>query len=244
MANYKIKVIIPIRQSEAEQFLPGFEKEINAVIGSDFSVEYVALKSQATKFIQSRASELWDSRDIVELALAAQYEGCAGVFVNCFGEPAVEVLKEVLDIPVVGGFSPAMVNAMMVSSRFSIVTVVDSVVPMLWDLSRQMGLTSQLASVRRVGIPVDQLTDNDTLITALVNESKIAIEQQGAEAIVLGCTGMLEVHNEVAAKLQQMYCCEVPVIAPVGAAIGVLQNLILNGLSASRLTYYTPTEFD
>ena len=243
MEPYKIKVIIPIRQSEAERFLSGFESEINQVIGSDFAVDYTALDSQATAFIQSRASELWDSRSIVELAIEAQKEGFSGVFVNCFGEPGVEVLKEILDIPVVGGFAPAMMNAMMVSSRLSIVTVVDSVVPMLWDLSRKMGLGNQLASVRKVDIPVTELTSDDLLVEQLVKESKIAIDQQGAEAIVLGCTGMLKVHQEVSSQLSDSYNRYVPVIAPVGAAIGILQNLIKNDLSASRLTYYKPTEF-
>ena len=243
-AKQKIMVIIPIAADSAEAFMPGFETEINAAISSDFEVTYKSLSGQATPFIQSRTAEFWDTFGIIEIAQQAQKEGFNGIFVNCFGEPGVEVLKEIVDIPVVGGFYPAIANAMMVSSRFSIVTVLPSVVPMLWTLARQMGVTSSIASVREVGLPVDQLENIELLQQKLLEQSIIAIEQDGAEAILLGCTGMLEVNQWLANELETYFNGQyVPVVAPVGSAIGALQNLIKNKLSASRLAYYKPVEF-
>jgi allantoin racemase len=244
-AKQKIMVIIPIAADSAEAFMPGFETEINAAISSDFEVTYKSLPGQATPFIQSRTAEFWDTFGIIEIAQQAQKEGFNGIFVNCFGEPGVEVLKEIVDIPVVGGFYPAIANAMMVSSRFSIVTVLPSVVPMLWTLARQMGVTSSIASVREVGLSVNQLEDTDLLKQKLLEQSIIAIEQDGAEAILLGCTGMLEVNQWLANELETYFNGQyVPVVAPVGSAIGALQNLIKNNLSASRLAYYKPVEFE
>lgn len=241
----KIMVIIPIAEGSAQEFMPGFETEINAVISSDFEVTYKSLSGYATPFIQSRAAEFWDTFGIIEIAQQAQKDGYSGIFVNCFGEPGVEVLKEIVDIPVVGGFYPAIANAMMVSSRFSIITVVPSVVPMLWTLARQMGVTSSIASVREVGLPVNELENIERLKEKLFEQSKIAIEQDGAEAILLGCTGMLEVNQWLAEELKSYFQKQyVPVVAPVGSAIGALQNLISNKLSASRLGYYKPVEFE
>ncbi|MDA0147420.1 aspartate/glutamate racemase family protein [Vibrio sp. LaRot3] len=242
MTHKRIMVIVPVSNQSAQSFIPGFEQEISPVLSPDFSVEYVALDEGATPFIQTRTAELWNSQQILTKAIQAEKAGFDGIFVNCFGEPAVESLKEALSIPVVGGFAPAAMNAMMVANRFSIVTVVESVVPMLWDLARQQDIANHVASIRHADLPVDQLHDTDKLKQKLLEQSAIAIEEQGAQAIILGCTGMLEVHDYLCQALSRKYQRYIPVIAPVGSAIGMLQNLVNNQLKPSRLAYGEPTE--
>jgi Asp/Glu/hydantoin racemase len=114
---------------------------------------------------------------------------------------------------------------------------------MLWDLARQWGMANHLASVRQAGIPVEQLEDKDALKSALLAQSLKAVQDDQAEAIVLGCTGMLEVNQWLTSELETQLGRYVPVVAPVGAAIGMLQSLMSNQLRASRITYEPPTEF-
>ncbi|WP_260258599.1 aspartate/glutamate racemase family protein [Vibrio intestinalis] len=242
MTQKKIMVIVPVSNQSAQSFIPGFEQEISPVLSPDFSVEYVALDEGATPFIQTRTAELWNSQQILTKAIQAEKAGFDGIFVNCFGEPAVESLKEAVSIPVVGGFAPAVLNAMMVANRFSIITVVESVVPMLWDLARQLDVANHVASIQHANLPVNQLHDTEKLKQSLLEQSAIAIEQQGAQAIILGCTGMLEVHDYLSHALSSKYQRYIPVVGPVGSAIGVLQNLINNQLKPSRLAYGEPTE--
>ncbi|NOI30379.1 hydantoin racemase [Vibrio coralliilyticus] len=243
MTEQRLLVIIPISEAGARPFIEAFKREIEPIRDPNVHVDYQALGDRATPFIQSRAAELWDGRDIARVALEAERDGYDGLFINCFGEPAVEAVKEIVDIPVVGGFAPAMMNAAMVSSRFSIVTVVSSVVPMLWDLARQWGMANHLASVRQAGIPVEKLDNKIELQQALLAQSLSAIRDDQAEAIVLGCTGMLEVNQWLTDALEDELGRYVPVVAPVGAAIGMLQSLMSNRLRASRITYEPPTEF-
>ena len=108
---------------------------------------------------------------------------------------------------------------------------------MLEEQARALGITDNLASIRNVGMPVKDLKDRDKLIRHLVAESEQAITQQGAQAIILGCTGMVDVVDAVRDKLQSKGL-PAPVIDPSYAAITLLQSLVRCGLSQSPLCYY------
>jgi allantoin racemase len=162
--------------------------------------------------------------------------GCAGAFVNCFGDPGVRAARELLDIPVVGGFEPAMLLAMGLADKISIVTVLKNVIPMIRSNIIKAGIQERVASVRVVNIPVLELSDFDKLISAIYGESKKAIEQDGAEAIVLGCTGLAGVAEAIRVKLQgDGY--DVPVVDPTLAAVKLLEVYGQLGLRPSKLTY-------
>ena len=137
----------------------------------------------------------------------------------------------------VGGFDGAVLMAMSIAQKFSIVTVVPSVVPMLEAQARDLGISSSIASIRNVNMPVQDLGDKTKLIAHLLEQSKQAIEQDGAQAIVLGCTGMVDVVDAVAEGLKQANL-PAPVIDPSYASVCLLQSLIRCGVSQSRLTYY------
>jgi allantoin racemase len=161
---------------------------------------------------------------------------CAGVFVNCFGDPGVRAARELLDIPVVGGFEPAMLLAMGLADRISIVTVLKNVIPMIRANIIKAGIVERVASVRVVNIPVLELGDFEKLIEAIYAQSKEAIEQDGAEAIVLGCTGMAGAAEAIREKLLDNGY-DVPVIDPTLAAVKLLEVYGQMGLKPSRLTY-------
>ena len=161
---------------------------------------------------------------------------CAGAFVNCFGDPGVRGARELLDIPVVGGFEPAMLLAMGLADKISIVTVLKNVVPMIRGNIIKAGIQERVASVRVVNIPVLELGDFEKLIGAIYEESKKAIEQDGAEAIVLGCTGMAGAAEAIRDKLWgDGY--DVPVVDPTLAAVKLLEVYTQLGLRPSKLTY-------
>jgi allantoin racemase len=141
-----------------------------------------------------------------------------------------------VDIPVVGGFTPAVLTANAVAQRYSVVTILPEVIPMLEDLERELGITANIVSNLYVDIPVQDLTDKEKLIKRLYKQSLRAIAQ-GAQAIVLGCTGMLGVAEEVQKKLAEKKK-PAPVIDPTKAAITMLQSLVRMEISQSRLTYY------
>jgi allantoin racemase len=132
-----------------------------------------------------------------------------------------------------------MLVATLLSHRFSIVTVLDSVVPMLENLARRYGVESRLASVRVVDIPVLDL-DAGGLVDALAEQSLLAVEEDGAHAIVFGCTGMEGHAPRIAEALAAAGHPGIPVIDPVLTALKLAEAVVELGLAQSQATWASP----
>jgi allantoin racemase len=176
---------------------------------------------------------------IVEQVVLAEKEGCDGVFIDCFGDPGVVAAREMVWIPVVGAFQPAALTACALAGRWSVVTVLKNVVPMLRDLARRLGVESNIASVRDIDTPVLELQDKNVFKKRLLEQIERAVDEDGAEAVILGCTGMIGVARWLQDEMARAGK-PVPVIDPTAAAIGYLQLAVRGGLSHSKTCYRTP----
>ena len=234
--QYKLLVIIPIVTTK---FNDGLKKEIGVVQASDFQIDYQNL-SHGTNFIESRYAEFLDTDSIVEIAKQAEKDGYDAIFITCFGEPGVSVVRELVNIPVIGGFLSSAMTSNVLSERFSIVTVVPDVVPMLRELARALGVEENLASIRVIDVPVPQLGNIPLVEQKLVEQSLAAIRVEGAQAILMGCTGMLGVREYVEQKIQETLQLQepVPVISPNQHSVAYLQSMVRMGLTHSRLAFF------
>ncbi len=233
----KIKIITPII---TDQFNRQVADEVGQFTAPDteISVENIA---HGAASIECAYDEVLNGPDIVRMAVQAEKDGFDAVFIDCFGDPGVDAARELVSIPVVGGFQPSVLTACLLAGRFSIVSVLPSVVPLLRGLVRKQGITDNVASIRYVNIAVLDLTDSGSLLQSLVDEAEEAAADDGAEGIVLGCTGMLGLAKSVEEELA-LKGLKIPVIDPTGAAIGFLQSLCRSSLSHSRMTYHYPPE--
>jgi allantoin racemase len=235
MPKKRILVVLPVNN-------PGHGddvmQELAPAVAPDFELELRRL-TEGTPFIESRYDEAVNTLPILGLAKMAEKEGFDGVFVNCFGEPGVEIARELVKIPVVGGFRPAVLAAKLVAQTYSIVTITKSVVPIIRGLAASFGM--EPTSIRDVGMHVVELHDKEQLVRKLLDRSVEAVTVDGAEAIVLGCTGMIGVSETIADALAAAGT-PAPVINPAKSAVAFLQAQIRIGISASRLTYAKPTD--
>lgn len=233
---YKLLVIVPI---VTKDFNPALEKEISVVKASDFQIDFANVTS-GTNFIESRYAEFLDTESIVEIAKQAEQDGYDAIFITCFGEPGVSVVRELVDIPVIGGFLSSAMTSNILSKKFSIVTVVPDVVPMLRELARTLGVEENLTSIRVIDVPVPDLDNIPLVEKNLVEQSLAAIQIEGAEAILMGCTGMLGVREYVEEKIQELLKLKepVPVISPNQHSVAYLQSMVRMGLTHSRLAFF------
>jgi len=231
----RLSVVVPVI---GDQFNGHVYEEVRAYAGRESEVEVVNL-DHGTASIESAYDEVLVGPDIVRKVEAAARDGADAVFVACFGDPAVNAARELVDIPVVGGFEPAVLAAMGVADRFSIVTVLPSVLTMIHRLSASLGISSRIASVRVIDTPVLELADRAALEQKLLMEMRAAIAQDDAHALVLGCTGMLGVARSLQAALADEGSF-VPVIDPTAAAILALEAQVRMGIRHSRRTYLPP----
>jgi allantoin racemase len=172
----------------------------------------------------------------------AEQEGADAVVVDCFGDPGMDAGREATETLVLGPAQTSMHLAALLGQKFSIVTVLDAVVPLIEDLATKYGLADKLCSIRTVDIPVLELDQHERLVRALADEAVKAVEEDGAHVIVFGCTGMRGCAAGLRADLAARGYPGIPVIDPVIAAFKLAEALVDLGLAPSKRTYTTPRE--
>lgn len=187
--------------------------------------------------IESRYDEIFSMPEIVKRVKEAEAEGVDACVINCFGDPGVRVSREVVNIPVLGPCESSLLIASSLCDRFSVITVLKSVSGLIYENSKISGVSEKLASVRAVDIPVLELhQDNEQTAVALYEEGKKAIEEDGAEVLILGCTGMTGMAERLSKELG------VKVIDPLPTAVKLAETLVSLGLTHSKLAFPTPAD--
>src|SRR5580658_2589972 len=138
--------------------------------------------------------------------------------------------------PVVGIGEAAFHMASLIADKFSVVTTLSrSIAPIERNLAKY-GLEARCARVRAADAPVLALEDPNSGARRLIEkEIERALDEDGAEAIVLGCAGM----TDLARDLERQ--AGVPVLDGVACAVSLAESLVRLGLRTSkRNTYAAP----
>ena len=188
--------------------------------------------------IESYYDEYVGAIDIVEKALEAREEGFDAVVIDCFMNPMMEGLRELLDIPIVGAGEAALHIASMLGDNFSILDPDPPHRTYSHRVTAAAGLTHKLRSVRYLDLGVAGLSGEfETILMRMVEEAAKAVKEDGAHVIVFGCTGMRPYAEKLAEEMEEY---GVPVVEPLKAAVGVAETLVRLGLSHSKVSYPIP----
>lgn len=228
----KICAIIPILKEEIFEEIT--YKELKSAARSDVEISVVSIEKGPAS-IESAYEEEMAAPGILEKVREAEKEGFDAVIIDCMGDPALEAAKEIVDIPVVGPAQSSMAIASTLGDKFSVVTVLDRLAPLIWREVKDYGYEDQVASVRSVKVPVLELEEKRAEVkAALLRESKKAIEEDGADTIILGCTGLIGMARELQEALK------VPVVDPGVAPLKLAEILVDLKLSQSKVVYPKP----
>ena len=190
--------------------------------------------------IECEFDEAMSVPGIVAEAIAVERSGADAIIIDCMGDPGLKAAREVVSIPVLGPSETSMHLAAMLGHRFSVVTVLDAVVPMIENLAKVYGTCGKLASVRVINIPVLELEKAPEKLTQeLAKASLAAVEEDGAHAIVLGCTGFLGCAEAITQALKAKGH-NLPVIDPIPATVCIAAGIVRAGLTHSKRTYAHP----
>ncbi|GLQ30528.1 aspartate/glutamate racemase family protein [Litoribrevibacter albus] len=234
----KIKIIIPINDASYNEELREVALQV-APPDMDIDVDNIKAGNSS---IESRWDRMTNAPHVVEAVVQAERDGYDGVFVSDFDFCGVEEAREVVSIPVIGGFRPSVFTAMALGDKFSILTITDSVRDLQASHLGLFGIErTKLASIIPINLSVHELTNRESVIEKAVVCSKSAIEDHKASAILFGCTGFMCIAAEVKRRLLSSYGYDVPVIDPNHAAVSFLNLLVRNQLSQSRTTYLPPS---
>ncbi len=94
-------------------------------------------------------------------------------------------------------------------------------------------MAAHCASIRAAEVPVLALEESgSTAYAQILQECRLALAEDEAEAIVLGCGGMADLAAELAASLG------VPVIEGVTAGVKLVEAVVALGLGTSKVRDY------
>lgn len=170
---------------------------------------------------------------VIRMVREGDKNGCSGFVIACFDDPGIEACREVAHGPVLGICEAAMHAATMISSNFSVVTTLARSVPIIEELALKYGFERHCRRVRAATIPVLSLEDKNNNARQLVLEEVCrAVEFDGCEAVILGCSGMTDLTDWLTHE------SGVPVINGVGVAVKMVEALVGVGLQTSKVGAY------
>ena len=181
--------------------------------------------------VESHAEEAFAAIGVLEQVRLHDADTDAFV-VACFGDTGIAAAREVASGPVVGMTEAALQAACLLAHRFTVITMPARTIAHSDRVVRALGLEHR-CTVRAVDVPVHDLEGGSAhLLDAFAAEGHRAIEQDRAEAIVLGCAGLADLVEPLSAALG------VPVVEGVAAAVGFASALLAMGLGTSRASTF------
>ncbi len=191
-----------------------------------------------THSVESVTDEAYNAPFILEQIVRANKEGYDVIMIDCMGDPILEAAREVSAIPVVGPRNTAFHLALTLGTRFGVVTVQGESLKKSFEHGiRKEGLESFCAGVRYLRIPVlDIAKKPENAQKEILNESRVLIQNHGADVIVLGCTAISHEVN-LEPIMEEL---KVPIIDPWIVGIKSAIMLVESGLSHSKVAYPLP----
>jgi allantoin racemase len=157
------------------------------------------------------------------------------VIVACFDDTGLDAARCLTAAPVIGIGEAGFHFASILSNKFSVVTTLSRSVPAIENNLVRYGLAHRCARVRASDVPVLDLEKGDHDSRAkIAREIRHAIEDDRAEAIVLGCAGM----TDLAASFSDEFA--LPVLDGVVCAVAMAEAMARIGLKTSRRGGYAP----
>jgi Asp/Glu/hydantoin racemase len=203
----------------------------------------------------------WEFMSVGYNRQAVVREACASGKYNAIvllggGDPGYFESREIgrqHRIPVTACANAQMQMAGLLGNKFSIVDIGETHNMQMYHLVVQYRMTDRCASIRNINYPLPSPNfPNDKpieverdralngaqsgMLDAAVTESIAAIEEDGAEVIVLGCSAAYWMQPLLQKKLADIGW-DVPVLEGYRCAIGVAKSLVDLGVDASGLAF-------
>ena len=168
------------------------------------------------------------ARTVVEVA-GRGYDAVVG---TAFLDNGLDAARELVDIPVVGPAKTTMYMAATLANRFGVIVAAGDLAKHVRACAKNLGVADRLVGVPTLSCTVaDFLHDEDRSVAVTIAEGKRLVEEQGAEAIILGCGATTGLAARMSGELG------VPVLDPGLVAAKYAEMLVSLGLSQSKRAF-------
>ena len=198
----------------------------------------VTCPDKGPETIESAYDEAFATPPTLALVKKANVEGYDAVVLACFSDPGLHAAREISSIPIIGIEESSLHVAAMLGAKFSIMTPRKTRIAAKQEEVHIRGMNYFLASVRSLDLSVAE-TDADPEKTKqrIFDVATKAVQEDGAEVIILGCAGMAGYAPELEKRLG------IKIIDPTAVALKIAEAIVDLGLTHSKTGLYaTPPE--
>jgi allantoin racemase len=232
----RVLVVVPFAMS-AQSLALRQEQLEGIALSPQLQFEFRPVKAGPINYSSHHDFVLADAANF-EAGCRAQEEGYAAVCIDTMSDSGVAALRSVLDIPVFGPGKVSMLAALMLGERFSVLTMASRWKPLYKKALDELGLHHKCASVRAIEVAPDNHAllsgKEEDVFPLLEAAARRAIDEDGAEVIILGSTTMHQSHAWLSQRLP------VPVINPGPLSYKMVEAALGLNLSHSRQGYPKP----
>ena len=174
---------------------------------------------------------------IQEVIKGDKEENADAFIIACFGDPGLAAAREVTEKPVLGICESAITTAKFIAPYFSVVSVLDRSRKVTEDVVKAYGAESFCRSIRTTGLSVLEFGKNpEKGLKALAEQGRRAVEEDGAECILLGCAGFVDFVDRLREELR------VPVLDGVMPAVKLAEALVKMNVKTSKANTWKAPE--
>ena len=180
---------------------------------------------------------------VIENCIRAEREGYDAVAISCFADPGLELVRSLVDIPVVSSLETALLVTSTIGRRPGLLTLDDSMVRMMERLVGDYGFRERLAGIDQLRPPLTELDldkgfSGSAELVARFRENARRLIAQGAD-VLIPAEGVL---NALMVRNGLVEVDGVPVLDSYGAVLAMAEMLVhlkqRTGLTASRIGAY------
>jgi Asp/Glu/hydantoin racemase len=158
---------------------------------------------------------------VMPLRRLVEADNASDAFViACYSDPGLHVCREGTARPVFGIAECGVLTAVARAGRFGVIAISARSIARHARYLRQMGVADRLAGERALEMSVAETASGDQTLERMIAVGRQLKEEDGAEAVVMGCAGMAR-HR---APLEQ--ALGVPVIDPTQAAVTIALGVV------------------
>lgn len=192
--------ISPVGRADGET--DAVREILGAIKRPDTEVEVTTL-DRGPHHVEYRYYESLTTPDVLHRVKRAEREGFDAVVIGCFYDLGLDEARELTDSLVVAGPCESATHlASTMGDTFSIIVGRRKWIPQMRHRVARYGFADRLASFKAIDMGVlDFQCDHDLTRERLLAAGREAVEEDGAEVVILGCTAEYGFYEEMQDEL-------------------------------------------
>lgn len=218
-ASLKIMYLNPVGFSSLDQVFADMAKEYKEE-GTEVHITSLNPSVGQMNNLEYRTFESFIHLDTLKAVRQASLEGFDAIIIGCFYDPVIEDAREIAgDMVVLGPCEASCQVAVRIANNFSVLIGRRKWYNQMNETIKRYGYGEKIASFRELSMTVPEFVANPSCTKEeIIKQAKIAVEEDKAECIILGCTCEIGHYKEVQEIIG------VPVIDPSIAALKTAES--------------------